>query len=656
MTFSSGDVVYDLESLPNLFLAGFMPVVGRDDEGYLFEISDRRNDTAQLYRYLTSCRRMFGFNNMFYDWPVLDYFLTLLQTSPNITANDLYRKSCDIINGGWDQRYRHVIWKPAITQVDMFMMHHLDRFSIGLKQTEFNMRSRSIVDMPIPADTYVTIDQIPMVIDYNVHDIRETRKMVLKSEADIAYRQSLGTEWLNHNDGKIGSKFFENELKAAGVEIYNRDGSKRSTPRHEGVRLASVILPFINFTRGTLQVQLEQFRQEHIFKLEVEEGLKKKERMLRRDGSEVKYTFDLDGFGIDVKLGGIHGSVEKRIVTNEGARLLDFDVTSYYPSIAIVHNIFPAHLGLTFCKVYGKLKQRRITLPKEDPTRGTLKFALNVPFGQSNNRHSIFFDPAYMLAITINGQLMLCMLAEQLANIPDVELIQVNTDGVTVRVPAHTEQLVRKVLVWWQQLTGMDLEETEYRRMAIRDANNYIAEGIDGKRKRKGAYDYKKTWRQDHSELIVAKAAETSMLDDIDVEDYITNHADPFDFMIFRKGKMELNGEPVTKNIRYYISTSGGRLSMRYPPLKGKTEDRRIGVHAEGLAHAVPAYREGRKTPISYSCSACDESFGTKGSFDEHNKNSHCWGVKIVNDFDGVMPNDIDYRYYIREAEKLIIE
>ena len=655
--FRPGDVVYDLECLPNLFLAGFLPVIGSDTEGYIFELSERRNDSAELFRFLTACKRMFGFNNMTYDWPMLDHFLQLLQRQPRVTAAEMHAKNEALFAAGFEGRFRNVIWKPLIPQVDMFMLHHMDRFSVGLKQTEFNMRSRSVMDMPIAPGTVVRPDQIDGIIGYNVHDIRETKKLVLRSSGDIAFRDSLGPEWLNYNDGKIGKKYFENELKAAGVQIYNRDGSKRSTPRHQGVRLADVILPFIKFTRGDLQVILERFREEHVYKVEVVEGLKTKKRMLRADLSEIKYLFDLDGFGIDVRLGGIHGSLERKIVENDKGQILDFDVTSYYPSIAIVHRIYPHHLGPVFCDVYSKLKNRRVSLHKSDPNRDTLKFSLNVPFGDSNSEHGIFFDPAYMLAITINGQLMLCMLAEQFANVGDIELIQVNTDGITVKVPPGREAIVEEIARWWQRLTGMDLERVEYRRMFIRDANNYIAEGVDGKRKRKGAYAYKKNWRQDHSELVIPKAAEAAMLDDCDPEHFIREHDDPWDFLLFRKGRLQLaTGETLPKNIRYYISTTGAGLVTIHNPLKGKTEHRRIGVHAEGLAYPLPVTVAGRVRPTGYHCSECGELFATKGSFDLHNKNSHCWKVRIVNIFEGDMPDDIDYRYYLKETEKLIID
>lgn len=643
-----GDFVYDLECLPNLFIAGFTPILGDDGEGYVFEISERRNDSMALYAFLSRCLRLFGFNNMAYDWPMMNHFITVYSQRGIVTAADMYQKNVEIFAGGFENRYQHVIWQPAIPQIDLFMMHHLDRFSVGLKQTEFNMRSQSVMDMPIAPDSYVPLDQIDMVIAYNIHDIRETKKFALKSKADIEFRETLGAEWLNYNDGKIGKKYFENKLKAAGVQLY-QDGRKRSTPRKEGVRLADVILPFIKFTRADLTMKLERFRDEMVMKLIVEEGLKSRERMLRPDETEIHYDFNLDGFAIDVRLGGIHGSLEKCAISNAGGRILDFDVTSYYPSIAIVHRIYPLHLGPAFCDVYADLKRQRVALAKDDPARTTLKFSLNVPFGDSNNRHGIFFDPAYMLAITVNGQLMLCMLAEQLAN-AGVRLIQVNTDGVTVQAKPEQETIIDEIMTWWQRLTGMDLEQTEYHRMFIRDANNYIAEDIGGKRKRKGAYEYKKAWRQDHSALIVPKAAEVAMLDDCDPEHFIQNHDDPWDFMLFRKGRMELKrGEQLPKNIRYYISTDGDGLLMRYPPLKGKTDLRRIGVHAEGLATITGKRGE-------YCCSECGEIFTTKANAELHNKDRHCWKVRIANVFDGQMPDDIDYRFYVRETEKLLID
>src|SRR3989304_3406866 len=247
------------------------------------------------------------------------------------------------------------------------------------------------------------------------------------------------------------------ELEAAGVKLYEWvDGNRpqRQTHRPDGVRLRDVILPLIRFTRPENHMLLERI------KGEVAIAKKPGDKMARADGSKIEHQMDLDGFRIDIKLGGIHGCVPRQMI--RGHTIMDADVTSYYPSIAIEHSIFPAHLGQVFCEIYGRLKARRVALPKTAPERTSLKFALNVPFGSSNDVHSIFYDPAYMLAITMNGQLMLCMLAEKFANVPGVRLIQVNTDGVCIQYPVHLERRVQEIYAWWQEVTGMDLEFTDY--------------------------------------------------------------------------------------------------------------------------------------------------------------------------------------------------
>ena len=65
-----------------------------------------------------------------------------------------------------------------------------------------------------------------------------------------------------------------------------------------------------------------------------------------------------------------------------------------------------------------------------------LKLALNGVYGDSNNVFSVFYDPLFTMSITLNGQLLLCLLAENLMeNVPGLKIIQCNTDGITVRIP-----------------------------------------------------------------------------------------------------------------------------------------------------------------------------------------------------------------------------
>ena len=64
------------------------------------------------------------------------------------------------------------------------------------------------------------------------------------------------------------------------------------------------------------------------------------------------------------------------------------------------------------------------------------KLALNSVYGKSNDINSFLYDPKFTMQITLNGQLMLTMLAESLVNyIPNVKVLQINTDGITLKIP-----------------------------------------------------------------------------------------------------------------------------------------------------------------------------------------------------------------------------
>src|SRR3546814_8343689 len=60
------------------------------------------------------------------------------------------------------------------------------------------------------------------------------------------------------------------------------------------------------------------------------------------------------------------------------------------------------------------------------------------------------------------------------------------SDGLTVRVPRRLEWLINDACAWWQTVTGLALEEARYSMMHIRDVNNYVAVGENGKIKTKG--------------------------------------------------------------------------------------------------------------------------------------------------------------------------
>lgn len=391
----------------------------------------------------------------------------------------------------------------------------------------------------------------------------------------------------------------------------------------------------------------------------------------------------IDGFQYDFGVGGIHGSIESDILeTKDGMTVRDEDVASYYPNLAIKNRIHPKHLGDSFCDIYEELYQKRVTIKKQmkaakasgdmdtyrrlDDEQAMLKLALNGTYGASNDKYSPFYDPMFTMKITINGQLSLCMLAEELLKIDGLSMIQVNTDGLTFLHPDESKDKVTAVTDWWQEVTKLELEGVDYNRMFIRDVNNYISETMDGKLKNKGAYAWKNInhdpksydvgWHQNQSSPIIAMAAEAHLIRGENISEFIKAHEDPFDFMLRtkvpRSSKLMLNlgGEEVRlQNItRYYISVEGGELIKVMPPLdkvkmgklyrnddgeelvlKTKTEYTRYEKKGYKFIEDVELPKEERRIGINT---------GQK--------------VTVCNDMVNVTDN-INYQYYINEAEKL---
>jgi hypothetical protein len=644
--------VYDLESFPNFFSMCIKPV---SQPGFFFEVSDRRRDNTAMWRYIAACDSMIGFNVMGYDWPMLQHFLE----HPDIDAAGMYEKSMAIIGG---DRYEHVIWQPAIPQIDLYLIHHFNNRakSTSLKKLQFNMRARNVMDCPIPFGVHLNYEEMDVVLGYNAHDVTETEQFYHASADKIALRQAINPDWINQSDTGLGRKYFECELQALGVTTHARDETGRrkalGTPRPEGVRLADIIFPYIHFRRPELVAALDTFRRVHVPTQDFEgelpwvAGSDKVYGVV--DGAIWrKHEFSLDSVPTVIGLGGIHASLDRKlIVSDDHHTIVDLDVTSFYPNIAIKNRIFPLHLGPAFCDVYASLLERRLRSAKGSPENQALKLALNSVFGSAGSAFTCFYDPAWMLAVTINGQLLILKLAEMLLDIPGVRLIQLNTDGITVACPnEHLDRLNAKAAEWTAGC-AMPLERNTYSRMWIRDVNNYLAEYAEmGKVKRKGAYNAEREWHQNQSMPVIREAAEAAMVRGMEVERFIADAAaqpgGSWDFMM----RLDLNKASVLRLddgtsqrgiVRYYVSPTGAAGVKHMPSTTTR-------IHARGHAEVV-----GKRG--MWCCTACGSTHKTKKAWELHADAEHASKLRLAQVYDGE-PIDYDMRFYAAEAKKLII-
>ena len=183
----------------------------------------------------------------------------------------------------------------------------------------------------------------------------------------------------------------------------------------------------------------------------------------------------INGFRYDYGVGGIHGATQGTIRSTDSRKIRTLDVASYYPNMAIANEIYPKHLGKTFCKVYADLYEQRKATPKGSAANAALKLALNGVYGDSNNEFSPLLDPAYTMSITIGGQLSLCMLMEKLIDHCNARIIMCNTDGFEYVIDIDKFEEADKWVKWWEDLTKLQMEGATYSVMHIADVNSYIA-------------------------------------------------------------------------------------------------------------------------------------------------------------------------------------
>ena len=233
---------------------------------------------------------------------------------------------------------------------------------------------------------------------------------------------------------------------------------------------------------------------------------------------------------------------------------------------------------------------------------------------KSNSQYSKLYSPSYCMTITMNGQLLLTMLAEMLCEIPDSQFLMINTDGLELKIPREYEQLYYNICKQWEAITKLELEFDDYQKMIINNVNNYIAVTNKGKVKRKGAMfiheikDGELEYHKDHSSLIIQKALEQYFVYNKDPKEYIFVESDIYDF--FKRVKLKGNAKLVKRDVRlipiettgrskkqkyekikifetelpkitrYYIAKSGYELVKILPPLAGKIDNRESYIEA----------------------------------------------------------------------------
>ena len=649
------DVIYDTECYPNIWC--LVAIFAETDDVYIFEISNRRNDVGRLFEFFRWLRyhnhRMVGYNSIAYDYSMLHY----LMDNPGLEfcnytkiTNLMFQHNEHLFSIPWDQKYLSVIpvYKRIISQLDLFKIHHLENKNkmTSLKMLEINMRSKIVIDLPFPPGTTLTHEEMQTLIDYCGYDTQQTKKFYGKSLEMIRFREKLTVKYdrdfTNHNDTKIGKDYLVMELeKYLGPEsCYSKRPKKPKQTIRGLMKLGDLIFPEIKFRTKEFNSILEFFKKTETSKTE---GV----------FEDLSCTFP-NGLKCKFGMGGIHAFIKPiHVESCSEFAIIDLDVEQFYGSLGIAKRLFPAHLSEVFCDIMAELKTERKQYEKSQPENAMLKSSINGAWGDSNNQYGPFYDKKYAMQITINGQLLLCMLAEMIMLIPDTTILQMNTDGLTIIVPRKLEPMVMHCKKKWSVFTGLVLEYQYYTDMFLKNVNSYLAVDVIGNIKRKKDFDYEKkvgssvAWNKNFSMLVVPKAAEAYLIRGSNIVDFVMNHKDDFDFCLSVKANkswtLMWGNEPIQKTTRYYVSKIGEELSKIGSELPKVTKKKQ-----EILKNELLAGRDGSglfkltKSGDPQPLTPVDRKIGINvGRF-----------VTICND--GVIDrSNIDYDFYIEEVKKL---
>lgn len=347
--------VYDLECLQNLFTyTGYCP---KENKYYQFVICNWRNDLKLLYEHLHRDKLiMCGYNNESYDYPLIHHILNHYEQYQYNTGQEvavaLYNKSQEII----EQEFSIISDKNKfILQLDLYRIHHFNNKAriASLKDIEIAMNLPDVREMPIHHTTWCKEGDENEILSYNKWDVYSTYLFLLitigktdnpiyKNRNKIELRQQLQKKFkipcLNWPDVKIGEQLI---LKLysdkTGINLY--DLKKNGGTKRSQIALKDCIPHWANF--------------------ETEEFNNIKNKFQNTIISDIKGSFSesliFHGIKMDYGTGGLHSCIKPGIYeADDYWTILDEDVGSLYPSLAIQLGLYPQHLGKTFLEIYDK--------------------------------------------------------------------------------------------------------------------------------------------------------------------------------------------------------------------------------------------------------------------------------------------------------------
>lgn len=470
---------------------------------------------------------------------------------------------------------------PPISNKDRILYEKLNTKNCNLTNEELNNK----IDK---WDRYIIDEWIKPTMHYNKNDVFICCEMIRLYTDEINLRYNISSAYeinvLNSSRSNIADKLFDKFYSEfSGLAPWQWKG--KITERRV-MKFKDVILPFIEFKTESLKILLEEMKHTAITSLG-KDSFKKEIKI-----GNLIYT---------VATGGLHSQdVPRELIskihhindsftgdgiwdnlTDDSYYYIHFDISSFYPSLIVNFNVAPAHLDkVAFVKLVKWLRDTRVQakhskeeyidgIPK-DILAQVLKIVINSIYGKLGYELGDVCDKLAVLNVTINGQLLILMLCEEL-ELNGIEIVSANTDGIVVKLYKNKLDTFNNISSHWKDITKFEADSEIYKAYINRDINNYLIEETNGKISAKGALDplmYANNLSKGYDMPIVAYAVSKYFLENKPIMDTLYESTNILDFCktqnIGRQFHVEYAEGNTIKNmqrqIRYYCSMKGGTL------------------------------------------------------------------------------------------------
>ncbi len=464
-------------------------------------------------------------------------------------SNQNIKKLCDDVIksnlASWQIFKRYDIRVPA-------NWDHIDIIEVAPGQSSLKiygarLNAPTVQDLPIEPDAKITPAQRKELRDYCVNDLETTWLLYKSLEKQIDLRcqmsEQYGVDLRSKSDAQIAETVIKSELqKMTGRQYYKPDVDDSTVFRYLDPKI---------ITFKTKQLQ-------EIFKLVTTIPFRLADNgSVKMPDELAKAQIKIGNTEYSLGIGGLHSCEKSRLVrADDSHRMFDYDVASYYPNIILQQNLAPKSMGAPFLKVYQSIVDRRLKAKKEGDkvTANTLKICVNGSFGKLGSKWSALYAPDLMIQTTITGQLALLMLIEAM-ELAGVTVVSANTDGIVLRCPLDKIDDMENIAFDWMLETSYELERAEYKLLASRDVNNYVAVKTDGEIKRKGVFADGGLAKNPDCNIAFDAVAQY-LANGTAIEKTVTGCQDVRQFLTVRKvtGGAIWNGEYLGKAVRFYYS------------------------------------------------------------------------------------------------------